>query len=77
MLTESLVALQRGAFLLSGKHHCTCFPPSRGDAFASCEAVEPAQLPSTGTAFPRAQPDRGRQKVLVLLGFFFKLVEPI
>lgn len=54
MLTESLVALQRGAFLLSGKQSRTCFPLSRGAGLASlkssnagqAEPGAPTQLPS-------------------------------
>ncbi|KAF5923862.1 hypothetical protein HPG69_007493 [Diceros bicornis minor] len=38
MLTESLVALQRGVFLLSGELHCTCFPPLGWWPCLSCRA---------------------------------------
>jgi len=49
MLTESLVALQRGAFLLSGKHRGTCFPLCRGGAF---DSVTQWNLPGGARAAP-------------------------
>ena len=83
MLTESLGALQRGVFLLSGKPCCHTCPPlmvvfSRGTSV--CGQVVPPACPHTGSidvGFPMftpatsAHPGRDRQKGPYTLRFLF------